>query len=133
MTFIPDASVAAAWVLPDEDTVLADLALDRLAEDTARVPDVFWHELRNLLLTAERHRRIDTHHADASMVRVRRLPIRSVNDIDDREIMELARVHRLTAYDASYLVLAIREACALASLDQRLNKAAATEGVELFA
>ena len=54
MAFVPDASVAAAWLLPDEDAAVADLALDRLASETACVPGFFWHELRNLLLSAER-------------------------------------------------------------------------------
>ena len=40
---------------------------------------------------------------------------------------------RVTACDASYLALAIREGCALASLDRRLNEAAAAEGVVPFA
>ncbi len=129
MAFVPDASVAAAWVLPDEEAVLADLALDRLGNDTAKVPDVFWHELRNLLLSAERRGRIDNRHADVSMARLRRLPIRCPGEADDRHVMALARDHRLTAYDASYLALAIREGCALASLDRRLTEAAAAEGV----
>ena len=30
MTFVPVASVTAAWVLPDEVAAVADLALDRL-------------------------------------------------------------------------------------------------------
>ena len=132
MAFVPDASVAAAWVLPDEEAAVADLALDRLGEETAKVPDVFWHELRNLLLSAERRRRIDVHHAEASMTRLRRLRIHRAEESDDREVMALVRVHRLTAYDASYLALAVREGCALASLDRRLNEAAAAEGVETF-
>ena len=74
MAFVSDASVAAAWVLPDEDAVLAELALDRLGAETAKVPAIFWHELRNLLLSAERRGRIDGGHADASMARLRRLP-----------------------------------------------------------
>ena len=43
MAFVPDASIAAAWVLPDEEAPLADLALDRLGAETAKVPNVFWH------------------------------------------------------------------------------------------
>ena len=84
MAFVPDASVAAAWVLPDEEAALADLALDRLGEETAKVPGVFWHELRNLLLSAERRGRIDGRHADASMARLRRLRIRIADEADDR-------------------------------------------------
>ena len=67
------------------------------------------------------------------MARLRRLPIACAGETDDREVMALARTHRLTAYDASYLALAIREGCALASLDRRLNEAAASEGVAPFA
>ena len=133
MAFVPDASVAAACVLPNEEAALADLALDRLGAETAKAPGVFWHELRNLLLTAERRRRIDARHADTSMARLRRLPIVCPDELDDREVMALARAHRLTAYDASYLALAIHEGCALASLDRRPNEAAALEGVAQFA
>ena len=133
MAFVPDASVAAAWVLPDEEAAPAELALNRLGEETAKVPGVFWHELRNLLLSAERRGRIDARHAEASIARLRRLHIQIAEDADDREVMALARTHRLTAYDASYLALAVREGCALASLDRRLNEAAAAEGVLPFA
>ena len=45
----------------------------------------------------------------------------------------LARGHRLPASDASYLARASREGCPLASLDRRLNEAAAAEGVAPFA
>ena len=133
MAFVLDASVAAAWVLPDEDAAVSDAALDRLGAETAKVPGLFWHELRNLLLSAERRGRIDAGYADGSMARLRRLSIVSPAETDDREIMALARAHRLSAYDASYLALALREGCALASLDRRLNEAAAAESVARFA
>ena len=132
MAFVPDASVVAAWVLPDEEASVADLALDRLGEEPAKVPDVFWHELRNLLLSAERRGRIDRRHADASLARLRHLRIQLVPQADDIEVMALARTHRLTAYDASYLALAIREGCAPVTLDRRLKEAAAAEGVVPF-
>ncbi len=133
MAFVPDASLAAQWVLPDEESAMADLALDRLLTETAIVPGLFWHEMRNLLLSAERQRRIDTRYADTSLARLRRLRISCTDDSDDRDVMELARAYRLSAYDASYLALAVREGCALASLDRRLNEAAAAEGVTPFA
>ena len=132
MAFVPDASIAAAWVLPDEDTAFADLAFDLLAEETAMVPSLFWHELRNVLLSAERRGRITEQHARASIARVRRLAIRCPGDTDDNYVMGLARGHQLTAYDASYLALAIAEQCPLASLDRQLNDAARAEGVPLL-
>ena len=133
MAFVTDASIAAAWLLPDEEAALAETALDRLADETACVPDLFWHELRNLLLSAERRGRIDRHHADASMARIRRLPIRSPRQSEDHCVLALARRHGLTAYDSSYLALAIQEHCPLATLDRRLNDAAAAEGLPTFA
>ena len=47
-------------------------------------------------------------------------------------MLTLARRHRLTAYDASYLALAIQEGVPLASLDRRLKEAAAAEGIAPF-
>ena len=78
-------------------------------------------------------REAKTHLSALPAARPRRLRIQSADETDDREVMALARAHRLTAYDASYLALAIRDGCALTSLDQRLNEAAAAEGVAPFA
>ena len=132
MAFVPDASVAAAWLLPDEEALLADLALGRLMDEEAMVPNLFWHELRNLLLSAERRKRIDERHANESIARLRQLPIHCPGEPDDIHVMALARGHRLTAYDASYLALAIREDCPLATLDRWLSRAAGAEGVALL-
>lgn len=133
MAFVTDASIAAAWLLPDEAAALADRALDRLADETACVPDLFWHELRNLLLSAEHRGRIDARHADASIARIRRLPIHSPRQSEDHLVLALARRHRLTACDSGYLALAIQEDCPLATLDRRLSDAAASEGLPTFA
>lgn len=40
--------------------------------------------------------------------------------------------HALSGYDAAYLELAIRQRLPLATLDEDLQKAARTAGVELF-
>ena len=60
-----------------------------------------------------------------------RLPITIDVDCDERRLMTLARKHRLTAYDAAYLELALREGIALATLDAELERAARAEGVTL--
>ena len=48
-------------------------------------------------------------------------------------VLPLAREYRLSAYDASYLELAIRHAAPLATLDGQLQKAAKHAGVKIFA
>ena len=132
MAFVTDASIAAAWLLPDEESALAETALDRLVDEAACVPDLFWHELRNILISAERRGRIDRRHTDSSIARIRRLPIHAPRQAEDHDVLALARRHRLTAYDSSYLALAIQEHCPLATLDRRLNDAAEEEGLPTF-
>ena len=45
----------------------------------------------------------------------------------------LARTYNLSAYDAAYLELALREGMPLATLDSRLHQAAVTAGVAVHA
>lgn len=47
-------------------------------------------------------------------------------------VLPLARKHGLSAYDATYLELAIRHDVPLATLDARLRKAAPQAGVVIF-
>jgi predicted nucleic acid-binding protein len=48
-----------------------------------------------------------------------------------KSILALSRKHRLTAYDAAYLELAIRRDLELATLDRELRAAAINEDVTL--
>jgi predicted nucleic acid-binding protein len=48
---------------------------------------------------------------------------------DEAAVMALARKHRLTVYDASYLELALREGVPLATLDRSLAATATSEGM----
>jgi len=49
-----------------------------------------------------------------------------------RIALNLGLTYRLSAYDASYLELAIRRGLPLATLDQRLRDAAMAAGVQSF-
>jgi predicted nucleic acid-binding protein len=51
---------------------------------------------------------------------------------DDQIVFSIARLHRLTFYDAAYLELALHENAPLATLDGSLAKAAAADGVPLL-
>ena len=55
--------------------------------------------------------------------------VRDCGPGDDAEIVDLAIKHDLTAYDAAYLDLALRERLPLATLDKKLAVAARGEGV----
>ncbi len=128
---VVDASVAAAWLLPEEDSEAAETLIASLARRSP-VPSLFWHELRNILVMAERLGRIAAGEAAAAMGRLRRLPLEDAGAGADGAILALATARGLTAYDAAYLALAQERGLPLATLDQRLAGAARQEGVALL-
>ena len=58
MPFVLDASFAACWAFDDEDHPVAALALERVRTDEARVPSLWWFEVRNALMVSERRGRL---------------------------------------------------------------------------
>lgn len=131
MPFVLDASVTACWCFPDENSTVADAAMDRLLDDEAIVPALWTIEIRNILVVNERRNRIESADADSFLRDIGRLPIRVRRDADERALLELARKHGLTAYDATYLNLAVRARVAVATLDRSLASAVRAEGLPL--
>lgn len=127
---VVDASVAAAWLLPDEATPFTEAALLATTTSEVWVPALWLLEIGNLLLNAQRRKRItDAKRQElvaacaALRLRVDREPV-SMLDLD-----QLATRHRLTTYDATYLELALRRKLPLASLDKALGSAMREAGV----
>jgi predicted nucleic acid-binding protein len=60
------------------------------------------------------------------------LPVVIETDVEEDALMQLARRHKLTAYDAAYLELALRKGHPLATLDAKLAIAARAEKVPLI-
>lgn len=132
MNFVVDASIVAAWLLPDEDNELAEQARLALTGEDALAPGLLWHEIRNILIVAERRNRVTAEGAANLLIRLRRIPLRTIDMMDDLRILQLAREHRLSGYDATYLALAVAENVALVTLDRKLDAAARTAGLPLF-
>lgn len=133
--FVVDNSIVMSWCFQDEANPYADAVLDSLSEAAALVPSIWPLEVINVLLVAERKKRI----TEANSVRftelLSQLPIvveyekleRIMNDI-----LALARVNKLSSYDASYLGLAMRKGLPLATLDKRLKQAAIAADVKIL-
>lgn len=130
MAIVVDASVLAAWFLPDEDGAVAEEALARLETQDAFAPDLLSHELRNILLSAERRKRISADDIFAILMRFASLPITLSSSADHVSIIRLAQKHALSAYDAAYLSLAISRNAPLATQNRKLAAAAKLENVE---
>jgi hypothetical protein len=54
MPFVLDASVAACWAFDDKDHSVAVSALERVRTDEARVPRLWWFEVRKLIVGERR-------------------------------------------------------------------------------
>ncbi len=132
MAFVVDASIAGAWLLPDEENTTAEQAMTGMVEEDAIAPDLLRHEVRSILLSAEKRERISGDFVHSALARLRALPLQLVGPGDDTEVVRLSRKYRLSAYDAAYLALALLEQLPLATLDRRLAEAARAEGVTLF-
>ncbi|MBT9559508.1 MAG: type II toxin-antitoxin system VapC family toxin [Myxococcales bacterium] len=131
MRFVLDNSVLVAWAF-DEESDYANAVGASLAQHQALVPAVWPLEFANTLLVAERRGRLTETSARQLRDHMLGLGIVVVPDHPPRvltDVLALARLHGLTAYDASYLDLAMREGVPLATLDSRLAEAARRAGV----
>jgi predicted nucleic acid-binding protein len=132
MPFVVDASLAAAWFLPDEQNEAADQLLLYLRASSGLAPSLFWFETRNLFLMAERRGRLKPGEALLSMAQLRGLPIEDAGSVGDHLVLEVANRCGLSGYDASYLALASDRKLPFGTCDRRLAQAALAEKVELL-
>lgn len=138
MSLVLDASMALAWMFERADpqeVALADQLLDAMTEQEVRVPTLWHTEVANALLVAERRGVVREAQVIDYLHRLSRLPIltddASVSSRRDL-VMALGREHRLSAYDATYLELALRTGSVLASFDARLVAAARRAGGAIY-
>ncbi len=133
--FVIDASVALAWCFDDEATEATRALLDRFENEHAEVPSLWHLELANALVLGERNRRITPARTSEFIALIVGLPIVVDEQTPSHALsaaLELARSERLSAYDASYLELAMRHGVPLATKDDALAKAALRVGVTLL-
>ncbi|TAK24094.1 MAG: PIN domain-containing protein [Chloroflexota bacterium] len=135
MPFVLDASVAMSWCFRDEVNSRATRVLDRIDEESAIVPAIWPLEVANALRYGERNARLTSSEVAQFMDLVNRLPIEVESTPFGRAtgpILQIARDHRLTTYDAAYLELAARLAAPLATDDLAMRGAAMRMGVALI-
>jgi len=134
--FVLDNTVTMAWCFTDESTEFTETLLYRMSNliDSAVVPALWLYEVVNVTELAVRKGRISAEKAQAFLDSLADLPIEIENPVLPRifvSVRALAGQHKLTAYDASYLELAIRHDLPIAASDKALVKAAQAAGVGL--
>jgi predicted nucleic acid-binding protein len=123
------------WCFKDETSQYADAILDSLEVSTGFVPSIWPLEVCNVLLAAERKRRIGEAGSARFIALLAELPIIVEQEPPERmikEIYALAREHKLSSYDASYLDLAMRKGLPIATLDKNLIAAAKRSKVPIL-
>lgn len=130
-----DASFAVQWLFEDEASSEGDVALASIRAGGAAVPTLWTTEIANVLGVAERRGRVTTEAVATALTLLKSLDL----DISTGStltgvatILDIMRRHRLTAYDATYLELAMRRGLPLATKDRELIAVAPIVGVALF-
>ena len=125
--FVIDNSVVMAWCFGDEKSAYADDVLGSLASAEAIAPSIWPLETGNVLVVAERRRRLNETDTIRFLALINELPINVIQEPPERmtkEILALAREKQISTYDASYLDLAMRKGLPIATQDSGLRKAA---------
>jgi len=134
-TFVIDNSIVMSWCFKDETNQYADAVLDKLSEYAAIVPSIWPLEVVNVLLVAERRKRLKQAESIRFITLLSQLPIEVEHDWPEKmmkDLLALGRATTLSSYDASYLDLAMRKDCPIATLDKRIRGAAQEISVSLF-
>lgn len=130
-----DASCALTWCFEDAARPSTDELFRRVQAEGAVVPPLWHLEVANILLAAERRRRLSQADVEAYLALLQHLRLDTDAAAAERgraDILHLAREHALTVYDAAYLDLAMRRRLPLATLDAGLQRAAGAAGVDLI-
>jgi predicted nucleic acid-binding protein len=132
---VVDASVAVTWCIFADSTDATDRMLLVAARTGILVPAIWWFEVANALVSAQRRNRLGPEDWSRfenmlSHFKIEAEPIDPFNVVAN--VSRVSRNYGLTVYDAGYLELAIRRNARLATLDKALIAAAPNVGVTLF-
>jgi predicted nucleic acid-binding protein len=131
-----DASVTLAWCFEDEDDAYADSVLGFLTDHVAVVPALWFSEIANGIAVAERRGRIRRAEVSHVVDLVSSIAITVDQTLSLQpwmtNVISLARRTNLSAYDATYLDLAMRLGLPLATTDRALRLAATDHDVPPF-
>lgn len=128
--FVVDASCAAAWFLADEASEYTDAALRATVDTDVWVPALWQLEIGNLLISAQRRKRITAEKRIELVNSAASLRLRVDREAVSMVALDaLAANHQLTTYDAAYLELAVRRNLPLATQDAALKRAMLAMGV----
>ena len=130
--FVLDNSVAVCWFLKPQSTPYTEMVLRRVANGESPIVPALWaSEFTNVISKAVQLKALDAESAEEIMLHASALPIKAQPSPKLTDLFAIAQRHQLSAYDATYLELAVRLQIPLATTDARLMKAAKVQGLFL--
>jgi len=134
LNLVIDASAVLTWLLPDEHDERADQLLETIPGHAVFAPAIWPIEVINAVRSAVLRQRVPEAEARLMAEAVGKLHVHleAPDPSTLRSIYQLAERHQLSAYDASYLELAVRLSHPLATFDHRLADAAREHAVPLW-
>ncbi len=132
--FVADSSVGVAWAADSQSTAVTQHLKAEVISGIPVVVPVLWAlEVANtflVLLRRKRLTRLEWSQASRSIAQIGVILDEEAPLLALTRVSDLADQYLLSAYDATYLELAIRRELPLASRDTALNKAARKCGVK---
>jgi predicted nucleic acid-binding protein len=138
LSFVLDNSVTMRWFFGDgkrQELAYAGRVLDAMKRDNAIVPVTWGLEVANVIARSEARALVTEARSGAFLELLEGVDIGVDSATFTHALsgtLQLARRFMLSAYDASYLELALRLGIPLATLDADLQKAAKKAGVKKF-
>jgi predicted nucleic acid-binding protein len=132
VAFVADNSVTIAWFIASQANATTDALLDRASAEAVHVPFIWRAEFASALLTLAHNRRLPPSRVPAILEEIDRLElVEDTSPPSVRLLVDISRRYALSAFDASYLELALRLKLPLAARDAPLRKAAERAGIQL--
>lgn len=139
MSFVLDTSVTLRWFFGDgkpPELAYAREVLEALKGAAAVVPVTWGLEVANVIAKAEARGLVARARSEVFLEILKGVDIDPDTATFQQALtgtLQVARLYGLSAYDASFLEVALRTGLPLATLDDDLQKAARKAGVKRFA
>ncbi len=117
---VADSNLIAYLLIPGDKTVIADQVFLKDAEWV--VPLICKSELRNILTLYMRHENMPLHQAQSSIEKAEELWRDHEYSVPSMDVLELTHQHKITAYDAEFVVLAQNMDIPLVTFDKAVKK-----------
>ncbi len=135
-TWVLDCSVASALFLKEDFSKISEKFFNELKKtDKLIVPSLWWIELTNVINFSIKRKLLSHQNLYEIISTFESFEIETFENYGSKyleSIFALTQKYQLTAYDAAYLNLALKEDCFIATHDKALKNSAIQAGIKVY-